>query len=329
MMVRSNCTLLLGIWGEWMRIGILGPGAIGGLLAARLRNHDLTLFARGATLQALESGLVLHSPDGEICQLSPSEYNLVNSEEDQTSEIDIAFICSKSASTPQMTELAEHVLAEDGIAISIQNGLGHSEMLASRLGWSRILSASTVHGATRFGLNEVHWTGVGSISIGSLNQRCPALADPRTSKLFTILDEAGLSPIWIDDMEKALWVKLLLNVAINPLAAISGVENGVILEQHGLMNQAVAVMEEARIVAAAEGIEIDQLEILEALGDVLQRTASNRCSMLQDVIAARKTEIDSLCGEVALRAERHGITTPLNNQLTALIKAIEDSYGIR
>jgi 2-dehydropantoate 2-reductase len=51
--------------------------------------------------------------------------------------------------------------------------------------------------------------------------------------------------------------------------------------------------------------------------------------MLQDVIAARKTEIDSLCGEVALRAERHGIPTPLNNQLTALIKAIEGSYGIR
>jgi len=328
-MARSNCILLLGHWGEWMRIGILGPGAIGGLLAARLRNNDLTLFARGATLQALESGLVMHSPDGVVSQVSPSEYNLVNSEEDLTTEIDIAFICSKSAATPQMAELAERVLAEEGIAISIQNGLGHSEILASRLGWGRVLSASTVHGATRFGLNEVHWTGIGSISIGSLEEQCPTLADSRTSKLFSILDEVGLSPIWIDDIEKALWVKLLLNVAINPLAAISGVENGLILEQHGLMNQAVAVMEESRMVATAEGIEIDQFEILETLGEVLQRTASNRCSMLQDVIAAKKTEIDSLCGEVVLRAERHGIPTPLNNQLIALIKAIEDSYGLR
>jgi len=56
--------LLLGNWGERMRIGILGPGAIGGLLAARLRDVNLTLFARGATLLALGSGLVLHSPDG-------------------------------------------------------------------------------------------------------------------------------------------------------------------------------------------------------------------------------------------------------------------------
>ncbi len=329
MMIRSNCTLLLGNWGERMRIGILGPGAIGGLLAARLRDENLTLFARGATLQALGSGLVLHSPDGEVIQISPSEYTLVNSEEELTSQIDIAFICGKSASTPKMSELAQQVLAEDGIAISIQNGLGHSEVLASRLGWSRVLSASTVHGATRLGLNEVRWTGVGSISIGSLNQQSPRLADSRISRLFSILEKADLSPIWVDDMQKTLWMKLLLNIAINPLAAISGVENGTILEQPGLMNQAMAVMEEARTVAMVEGIEIGQLEIVETLTEVLQRTAGNRCSMLQDVIAAKKTEIDSFCGEVVSRAEHHGIPTPLNNQLIALIKAIEESYGIR
>ena len=302
-------------------MGILGPGAIGGVFAAQLAKNDLTLFARGATRKALENGIILHHGDGQVSHISAASYKLAVG----TEKVDVAIICTKSEATSQMADLCCHILSEQGMVMSIQNGLGHSQTLADKLGWNRVLSASTIHGATRIGLNEVRWTGMGSINIGSLHPDCPQQDDPRVEQLLAILQAASLKPQWVDDISRILWVKLLLNVAINPIAAISAVENGAILADEKLLLQADAVMHESLAVAHAEGINIEHPEMFKTLIEVLESTASNKCSMLQDVLAGRVTEIESLCGEVVRRAEAHGIATPLNNQLIALVKSIEGS----
>lgn len=302
-----------------MRIGIFGPGAIGGLFAAQLSSMNPFIFARGATIESLQEGLILHNLDGEIIHILPSEYTLSCS----PGELDVALICGKSSATHDLADAAKEYLSENGIALSIQNGLGHSEILASRLGWGRVLSASTIHASTRLGLNEVKWTGKGEINIGSFHTSSPRLAETRVSSLLECLKNAELEPVWCDDIEQALWIKLLINVAINPLAAISGKRNGAILSSETLLEQSIAVMDEALNVAIAEGISIDRQELIARLLNVLESTTNNHCSMLQDIMAGRKTEIDSLCGEVVIRAEKHGIPTPLNNQLISIINAIE------
>jgi 2-dehydropantoate 2-reductase len=84
-------------------------------------------------------------------------------------------------------------------------------------------------------------------------------------------------------------------------------------------------MLEAAQVASAEGVDLSDFDCFTELNRVLEATAANRCSMLQDVMAGRATEIDSLCGEVVRRGEEYGIATPLNQQLLTLVRGIEHS----
>ena len=308
-----------------LRIGIFGIGAIGGLFAARLVGHMPTLFASESTSKALHDGLILHETDGAISYLDPDSFIIG----DGNCQVDIAIICGKSADTTSLANLCNTVLASDGIAFSIQNGLGHADTLAQILGWDRVLAGSTIHAAIRKDSNEIQWTGVGEISIGSLESSSPTVDNLKVTELMNILDAAGLNLRWENEMKIKLWKKLLLNVAINPIAAIAGIENGEILLKEELWDQSIAVIDEALMVARIEGIEISNHEMHALLAEVLQQTASNRCSMLQDIMAGKATEMPSLCGEVVRLAEKHGIPTPLNNQLLTLVGALERSARIK
>lgn len=308
-----------------LRIGIFGIGAIGGLFSARLAGYMPTLFASESTSKALHDGLILHETDGAISYLDPDSFIIG----DENCQVDIAIICGKSADTTSLANLCNTVLVSDGIAFSIQNGLGHAETLAQILGWDRVLAGSTIHAAIRKDINEIQWTGVGEISIGSLDSSSPNVDDLKVIELMNILDGAGLNLRWENEMKIKLWKKLLLNVAINPIAAIAGIENGEILLKEELWEQSIAVIDEAIMVARIEGIEISNHEMHALLAEVLQQTASNRCSMLQDIMAGKVTEMPSLCGEVVRIAEKHGIPTPLNNQLLTLVSALERSARVK
>ena len=115
---------------------------------------------------------------------------------------------------------------------------------------------------------------------------------------------------------------MLINVAINPIAAICGVKNGE-LSHEPLLSQSESTMLEAALIARSLGIVLpDDQELLQELHSVLQTTSENECSMLADVKAGRETEIDALCGQVVSRGENVGIPTPLNSMLLSQIKAL-------
>ncbi|MEO2120456.1 MAG: 2-dehydropantoate 2-reductase N-terminal domain-containing protein, partial [Candidatus Poseidoniia archaeon] len=179
-----------------LRIGIFGIGAIGGLFAARLVGHMPTLFASESTSKALHDGLILHETDGAISYLDPDSFIIG----DENCQVDIAIICGKSADTTSLANLCKTVLTFDGIAFSIQNGLGHAETLAQILGWDRVLAGSTIHAAIRKDINEIQWTGVGEISIGSLDSSSPNVDDLKVAELMNILDGAGLNLRWENKM---------------------------------------------------------------------------------------------------------------------------------
>ena len=149
--------------------------------------------------------------------------------------------------------------------------------------------------------------------------------EPRIDSLISALDEAGLNPVWSEDIDKTIWSKLLLNVAINPVCAISGVLNGEMLLQPELFETGLAAMEEAARIATAEGVDLSDFDLAQSLEDLCRATADNRVSMLQDIMGGRQTEIDSICGEVVKRGEALGIPTPRNQTLHALVKGIEQS----
>ncbi len=235
---------------------------------------------------------------------------------------DVAIIAGKASSTPILASLAEEVLSPSGLAISIQNGLGHAETLTHRIGRKRVLGGSTTHSAWRDGDGSVHWSGRGVVEFGQLDG---ADMTGISKELHDALETAGLSPKWSSDIQSVIWRKLLINVAINPVCAIAGVRNGALAQVPELWEQSIAAMREAELVARAAGIDMGDGDIEDYLREVVKATSDNRVSMLQDLMAGRRTEIDSLCGEVVAKGDEFGVPTPRNEMLLALVRGIEMS----
>ena len=313
-----------------MRIAIIGVGSIGGILLGALSDTDaeMVAVARGTTATELsDMGLVMHMPEGSIEVIPPDAFSTFDSAagpvpDEIHGSCDAAILCGKADSTPMLVQLAEDVLTPQGVAISVQNGLGHAEVLAHRLGRSRVLGGSITHGAWRDGEGSVHWVGRGAIRLGWIEGGAPSGA---AAGLLSALAAAGLEPEWSEDMQRIVWTKLLVNVAINPVCSIAGVRNGALLEMPELWEQALGAMQEAATVAEASGVDLGDLVLDDYLRQVAGATAENRCSMLQDVMAGRLTEIDALCGAVVSQGESVGVPTPRNAMLHALVKGIQIS----
>lgn len=134
-----------------------------------------------------------------------------------------------------------------------------------------------------------------------------------------------MNPKWSSDIEKEIWKKLMINVAINPICAIAGVRNGALTQIPELWVQSLEAMREAESIARASGVDLGSMDNEEYLRKVVTSTSENRVSMLQDLMAGRKTEIDFLCGAVVSKGEELGIPTPRNEVLLALMRGIEMS----
>jgi len=309
-----------------MRVAILGVGSIGGVFLSSLSSADVDLLAisRGLTAKSLISeGLILHTPEGAIEAIPPERFEVYDSESGPVPEkivgsCDVAIVCGKSYSTPILSQIVGDILSERGVALSVQNGMGHAQHISNRVGKNRTLGGATTHGAWR-DKDGTHWVGRGSITIGSLDGSPP---NKSAMELLKILEDAELSPIWVDDVNTSSWEKLLINAAINPICSISGVRNGALLESQDLWEQSLSVLEESLTVARASGINLNFEEMQATLLEVVQSTSDNRCSMLQDLMSGKRTEIDSICGYVIMMGEGLGVPTPLNSMLRTLVRGI-------
>ena len=311
-----------------LRIAILGIGSIGGMLLGALAESDAELIAvsRGyMASQISERGLTLNTPEGTVEHFPSELFTVIDSESGPipihlTNSCDFTLICGKSHSTPILAQLASELLSKEGIAISLQNGLGHSEYLSKKIGRENVLGCTITHGAWR-DVNSVHWAGRGDIILGSLEGKPPS---SKINDFISLLSYSNLSPKWSENIDKEIWIKLLINIAINPICAITGLRNGEILMQNDIWNQSYSTMIEASMIANSSGIDIDSNDLVTKLKSIIKSTEKNRCSMLQDIMNGKKTEIDSLCGEIVSKGESLGIPTPLNAMLYALVKGIED-----
>ena len=302
---------------------------MGGVLLGSLSDteSEIICVSRGETAARLSSGLTLYTPEGTIEMVPGERYLVIDSESGPVPEqvlgtCDAAVIAGKADSTETLSSIARDLLDGEGVAMSIQNGLGHDGVLSRRVGGKRVLGGSTTHSAWREGDGSVHWTGRGIIYLGKLDGTYPCKT---CSDLIQVLNQAGLEARWTNDIRSQIWRKLLINVAINPVCAIAGVRNGALAEVPELWTQSLEAMREAEKVAIAFGIDLGEVESEDYLKKVVRSTADNRVSMLQDLMAGRKTEIEVLCGAVVSRGKELGIPTPRNENLMALIRGIEMS----
>ncbi len=291
---------------------IAGTGALGTLFAAHLSaaGHPVTMLGSWENgLSALgESGARLVDADG-VEQAHPVK--ATNNPADCRGQR-YALVLVKSWQTERVAKQLADCLAEDGLALTLQNGMGNRELLAEALGLPRVALGVTTTGATLLGPGLARAGGEGVISVE---------AHPRLGPLEAALTGAGFNVQVVNDADALVWGKLVINAAINPLTALLRVPNGELLHRpaaHLLMR---VLAQEAAAVARAQGIRLPFEDAVRAAEDVARKTASNHSSMFQDMRRGAPTEIDAICGAITQTGEKLGVDTPVNRVCWHLTRA--------
>lgn len=231
--------------------------------------------------------------------------------------VDVALVVTKSHKTAAAAEDVARVLAPDGVAITLQNGIGNREILESALGGDRVLQGITMQGASTDGrVGYLRYAGGGPTILA---------AHPAAPRLAALFEQVGLDVKIENDITALVWGKLAINAAINPLTALLRVPNGALLESEWARHLMGQAAQEVAAVAAALHITLPDTAARVELAARL--TASNHSSMLQDVLRHTETEIEAICGAVVRLGETVGIPTPVNRMFYDLIKALETTYN--
>jgi len=291
---------------------IVGTGALATLFAARLSasGHPITMLGTWADgLNALnENGARLVDADG-----AEHAYPVdATSDSADCQGARFALVLVKSWQTERVTGQLADCLAEDGLALTLQNGMGNRELLAGTLGQPRVALGVTTTGATLLGPGLARAGGEGVISVE---------AHPRLRPLKDALRGAGFNVQVVNDADALVWGKLVINAAINPLTALLRVPNGELLQRPAAHKMMGVLAREAAAVATAQGIHLPFKDAMQAAEDVARKTASNHSSMFQDIRRGAPTEIDAICGAITKTGEKLGVSTPVNRVCWHLTRA--------
>ena len=235
---------------------------------------------------------------------------------------DLVLVFVKSAFTEEATRGALPLFGGNTTAITLQNGLGNVEKIASVVGEERVTAGVTSHGSTMLGPGKIRHAGVGETLVGELDGRITE----RIRRIADALNTAGIETKVTDNIQGAIWGKLIVNVGINPLTALTGLLNGQLLDFKETEELLEMVVGEAAEVAKRKGIRLTYDGPISHVKEVCRLTAANKSSMLQDVMNKRRTEIDVINGAIVKEGERIGVPTPANKVVTNLISVIQQNY---
>ncbi len=306
-----------------MKITIIGAGAMGSLIGAYLstdNKNEVSLVNRWSehVNSINRNGLIVES-NSDIKKFAVKAFTNPTSLKAQ----DLVIVMVKSYQTAAAVKNIDNLLNDKTQVLTLQNGLGNAETLAETLGDISLLAGTITHGATVLGPGHIKHAGAGEVIMGSFGGN--AVAED-IANMFT---RCGLPARITDEVNSHLWGKVLINVGINALTAICGVNNGWLVETDGTLKLMKSLVEEAESVAKALGIALPYDNAFEKVVNVARITGDNRSSMLQDMDRGCPTEIDNINGAVVRAGERCGIATPCNNIVTMLVKALEVKNSFR
>lgn len=302
-----------------MKIAILGAGAMGSLFGGLLAEtgEQVTLLdINDAHLSAITAhGLRLETDTGDrqvrsLQALRPSQATQVP---------DLLIVFTKSMHTRAALASVRQLIGPSTYVLTLQNGLGNVEALASAVPQERILVGVTTWPADLAGPGHVRSHGAGVIRMMTAD----GVDRPILERVVSVLSGAGLRCQADANVWGAVWEKVAFNAALNPLCtvlnrpvdALGAVEDGPAL--------ALAIVEEVLAVARASGISVDAIKVSDNVRHAIVAHRGHKPSMLQDVLAGRPTEIESINGAVVAAAHRHGVRVPHTETLMQLVRLVQ------
>lgn len=301
-----------------MRIAVLGAGAMGSLFGGRLAEagFDVGLIdVDAAHIEAVRlEGLRLEADDGERRIRVP-----IGRAESYLEPVDLLVVFTKAPHTGAALDSVRHLLGPASWALTLQNGLGNGERLAATLPRERILIGMTTWPASLATLGHVRAHGTGEVRLWTLT----GATDAMVSRVCDALSKAGLQCTADPEVRVAIWEKVAFNAAMNSIAAAMGYTVGQMADDPDIQTLARAIAAEAAAVAQACKVAVSSARIEKAMRDAYATHRSHRPSMLQDILAGRPTEIESINGGIVAHAHGMHMTVPVTEVFLRLVRARE------
>ncbi|MGD0056761.1 MAG: 2-dehydropantoate 2-reductase [Methanomassiliicoccales archaeon] len=296
-----------------MKIAIFGAGALGSLMGGLLSTkHEVTLIGRKAHVDAINlNGLEISGTVEDT--VHPAAMAYVTSLEPQ----DLILITVKAYDTEEAVKSVAPIVGKDAIVVSLQNGLHNVGTISGTYGCNAV-GGVTSCGATFLGPGRVRFAGKGETIFGS-----PVGRRDIANRVRDAFNECGIDSKVTDDIIAEVWMKAIVNASINPITALVRSENACIEDDPDLKELAKMVCDEAVAVAKASGVRLPRCDPLGKVMGVVSATRENRSSMLQDVEAGRRTEIDDITGAIVKEARRNGLPAPANETLWRLVRCLQ------
>jgi 2-dehydropantoate 2-reductase len=243
----------------------------------------------------------------------------------EAGKVALAIVLVKSYDTQSAIHSLKELLSPDGLVLTLQNGVGNFEILNEAFP-GRVLLGTTTMGAMTLGPGRFRHTGFGDTHVGELD----GMIRERTRTIGAHLARMNSGPVHVvDNALGCVWSKLIINAGINAPATLLRVRNGDLPETEAGRELIHEIVTESLCVVEAKGIDLVFEDPEARVFAVCRSTATNINSMLQDVLAGRRTEIDFINGAVAREGNKLGIPVRVNWTLALLIKALEASAGKR
>jgi 2-dehydropantoate 2-reductase len=302
---------------------VIGGGAMGAIFAVGLAQagRDVTVLDTAGDLvdHINEEGITISSGGEVVVTKVPATTNPAC-----LASTDLAIVFVKAHHTPSVAQALAGHLGSGSVVLSLQNGWGNSDVLAESVVAERLVMGVTYHSGTVVSLGQVAHTGRGPTFVGPYEatggmDRARLVAETLTKAQFETSATA--------DVRTEIWNKLILNAATLPVAASTGLRAAEMLEVPDVAALVEALAKEAVAVATKLGLRVDGDERVARIRTVLANAGQGKPSMLQDVEARRKTEIEVVNGAVARAAAECGIDVPLNVALCAVVHGIERSWS--
>lgn len=307
-----------------MKIGVLGgAGAMGGIFGGRLAaaGEDVSLIdvSREAVDAINANGLKLENKGGKTQSISVKATTDVAS----IGEVELLINFVKCYHTKAAIEAARPIISDNTVVLTLQNGWGNVDTISNLVGGEHVLVGLTYHSGTLLGAGHVKHAGVGVTHLGELD----GSDSERLNRITRTFDAAGLETAKSGDIVSEIWKKLALNACTLPTSALLGYFAHQLVKSETVESEMAEILAETVAVASASGITLDYDERWEAITSLLTKAIGGKASMLQDVQAKRRTEIDVINGAIVAAGAKANVPTPHNVAMVNLVKGIEKSFA--
>jgi 2-dehydropantoate 2-reductase len=304
-----------------VRVCVVGCGAVGSLFAANLSKlEDLEVWAYDLAQEHVDAinrdGLRL-SGAGDVVG-----WPRATSVAAELPSCEFGIVATKAMHTSAAIAATADAFRV-GCVATVQNGLGNEEAIAEHV--DRVIRGTTFPAGKIVAPGHVQWDVKGDTTFGPFEPKPSPSGE--IERLADACTRAGMPAKAVPDARGPQWRKVIFNASTNPIGALTGLTHGRVCEDPALRALVSGLVDEGKAVAAAQGIELDAdpEELIDhaARPDVAY---DHKASMLQDVEARRPTEIDFLNGGIGRFGDEHGVPTPLNRAIWALVKGLERSW---